>query len=240
MAHRLPDDAWTHVGAHLKPRHLSKLMRTSKHIKRLVDNEGYWTRVAAHLVWRANACMELQTGEFPEETDRMPPVSELNLYYMVGLDRGYCWGMERFLSRIQETIDVYSQKRPGVTGDEWWAEFHGVRGLRERTIKMYVETAGDEWYGLRLPKLKGDEDRIDMKELARRVTILDWVESKTGKGWGWPKMRKYVCELEDDPMPAIYKRRIFRNLNRLIWSLLCPTTGNEMEPSDIANDICIF
>ena len=235
----LSDDAWGHVGLHLKPRHLSKLMRTCKRVRLAVDTDRYWTRAAAHLVWRGSEYMELHSREFPSADDLLPPVDEAyNLYYLVGLDRGYYHGMEMFLRRIQETISVYGRV-PGYQGG-WWAEFHGVEGLRNRTVKLYVETAAPCWFGTKLPKLEGDEDRIDMKEMARRVTILDWVQSKTGQRSEWPRMRKFVCDLEDDPMPAVYKRRIFRKLHKLVWALMDAETGDELPTSVVAGDICIF
>ena len=58
--------------------------------------------------------MELHSREFPEDTDVLAPMPESNLYYMIGLDRGYYWGMEKFLQRIQEVLVLL--------------EFHGMSG----------------------------------------------------------------------------------------------------------------
>jgi hypothetical protein len=216
----LSDDMWAQVGLHLKPRHLLKLMGTCKRVWRAVDTEEYWTRVAAHLVWRASEHMELNSREYPLDDDRMPPISEAhNLYYLIGLDCGYHHGMELFLRRIQETIDAYG--RPGEEEDEegpgqWFAGFHGVPGLRERTIRMFTENVYEGWHGTRLPRLQGDEDRIPMKELARRATLQEWTDHRKR---GWPTMRKIVFDMEDEPTSGVYKRRIFRKLRRLVWGL---------------------
>ena len=88
LFHRgLQEDVWRSVSLHLKPRHLSKLMLTCKTMLRCVDTDQYWTRVAAHLVCRGCDWMELHSEEFPEETDVLKPISEVNLYYLIGLDR---------------------------------------------------------------------------------------------------------------------------------------------------------
>ncbi len=99
---KLPDEIWVQIGLHLKPRHLAKLIRVSKKMKKLVDNDAYWTRVAAHAVWRQKECLELRSWE----GENFAPI-EVNLYDMLALDRGYFWGMELFLGRLNETIDFY-------------------------------------------------------------------------------------------------------------------------------------
>ena len=45
------DDAWRCIGLHLQPRHVFKLMQTSKAIRRCVDNDEYWERAALHMQW---------------------------------------------------------------------------------------------------------------------------------------------------------------------------------------------
>lgn len=237
----LSDDLWAQVGLHLKPRHLFKLILTCKRIRRVVDTERYWNRVAAQLVWRACEQMELEPREFPQDGDRLPPIDEAyNLFHLIGLDRGYYHGMEMFLRRIQATIDAYGQlkEEPGP----WFAGFHAIPGLRERTLRLYMDTASTYWYGIRLPKPVGDEETISMKEMARRITLLEWVECKNPVKQDWPKIQQFIFDLEDDPMPGVYKRRFFRRLGALVWDLDrtydAPEQGLPMLA--LAVEACIF
>jgi hypothetical protein len=236
----LTDDGWALVGLHLKPRHLFKLILTCKRIGRAVDTERYWTRVAAHLVWRGKHHMELASREFSTEDDLLAPVDEAhNLFYLVGLDCGYYHGMELFLQRMQDTIDAYSRQRYDHCR-WWWSEFNGVPSLRDRTVKMYMDGQSSSIYSERPLAMVGDERTIDMKELARRVTVQDWMApEKSGARNNWAKMRQFVCDLEDDPMPSVYKRRVLGRLNKLVWSMV-DVRGGELDASQIVDAICIF
>jgi len=40
------------ITTHLKPRHVYKLMLTSKAVKAAVDTEKYWERPAVHIMFR--------------------------------------------------------------------------------------------------------------------------------------------------------------------------------------------
>jgi len=85
----LPREIWTLIGLHLRPRHLVKLMLTCKTINMAVNNETYWTRVAAHLQWRS--CEFIDT-------------SSSSLYFMNGLEYGYYAGMNNFLKYMEDVI----------------------------------------------------------------------------------------------------------------------------------------
>lgn len=230
----LTPDAWTNVGTCLKPRHLAKLLQTNKALCKVLDNETYWTRVAAHLVWRGSDCLELHTREFPEEEDRLPVLEEHNLYYMLGLERGYKWGIDLFIDRIQAAIDAYSTLPDGP--GPWWAEFKVIPSLRDRTVKFYTETTGQHWYGIHLPYIKGDEQQISMKELAKRVTEQDWIRGKSDTTR--KILKAFVCKMEDADIPPASKRYCFRELNTLFWRLAA--NGLEIAPTEIGMDICLF
>jgi len=211
MSMILSDDAWVHIGLHLKPRHLSKLMRTCKRINRLVDNETYWTRVAAHLVWREQWSMEIEQpydGYIPSEP--LLPVVDSGWYNMVGLDRGYYWSMESFIQRIQDSLDAYSCNGDD---DDWvFTNQYQALNLKERTVKLYRRG----W----------NHEGATMKGLAKQQTILHWVTypSRDFKG-EWPKLQKFVCDLEDDPIPAVYKRQMLRKMRDSIGSELSMSNG---------------
>jgi hypothetical protein len=236
----LQEDEWRSISLHLKPRHLSKLLLTCKTIQRWVDTNLYWTRVAAHLVCRGCAWMELQSGEFPEETDILKPIPGVNLYFLIGLDRGYFWGVERFLLRIQEAIEVYStsEKCEAVTG-RWLSQFLEIPSLQDRIVKVYVESTqrSESGWVCSLPRIRGDETCVPMKELAKRMTHKDWIKGKNNPMR--KRLKDFVCKLEDDPMPAQYKRFFSRELHSLIWSLIT-VDGVELCPTEVAMDICLF
>jgi hypothetical protein len=232
--HGLTPDIWSLIGSMLKPRHLAKLLRTNKALRETLDNEGYWTRVAAHLVWRGSDSMELHTREFPEDSDLLPVLEEHNLYYMLGLENGYKWGMDLFIERIQTTIDTYSALPDGP--GPWWAQFLTIPSLRDKTIKLFTETTGEHWYGCHLPRIKGDETEISMKELAKRVTEQDWIEGKSNPTR--KLLKAFVCRIEDANIPAASKRYCFRELNTLFWRLAAE--GPEISPTEIGMDICLF
>jgi len=85
----LPREIWTIIGLHLRPRHLVKLMLTCKTINMAVNNEMYWTRVAAHVQWRNCQFMDLSSSQ---------------LYFMNGLECGYYAGMNEFLEYMDDVI----------------------------------------------------------------------------------------------------------------------------------------
>ncbi len=89
----IPADTWVLIGLHLKPRYLSRLLRTCKRVNVLVDNNNNWTRVAAHRIWRT--CESIEIEDVPSCGDVLPRIdSEHNLLHTIGLDRGYFWTME--------------------------------------------------------------------------------------------------------------------------------------------------
>ena len=227
----LTSDTWLIVGTMLKPRHLSKLMRTNKTLLGLLDNEEYWTRVATHLVWRGDKRLELNSRKFTEMADLLP-AEEHNLYYMIGLDRGYKWGMDRFIQRVQMAIEANSSILPD---GHWWKELKLAPTLRSKTVKFY-ESTGESWLGTFLPTVKGDEQDISMKELARRVTEQDWIN---GRSDPMQKLIKdFVCRMEDADMSPASKRFFFRELDTLFWSI--QVSGENLQPLEVGMYICLF
>jgi hypothetical protein len=226
MLPALSDDVWVQIGLHLKPRHLSKLMRTNKRIMCLVDNEAYWTRVAAHLVGRDHWMLELKPYfETYHKPEFLPP-GDSSLYFMVGLDRGYHWAMESFMDRFQCSVDALLREND-PDGRDLVARFHGLQTVQEKVIAM-------DWFPCQL-------DKNTMKQVAKHKTIEKWVDFKNRRfGDKWPSIRKFLIDLEDDPMPAMYKRRIMRNICETFGNdLLVSLRGALVQPC-ICTDLCIF
>jgi hypothetical protein len=224
MALTLPDDVWVHIGLHLKPRHLSKLMRTCKRINRLVDNETYWTRVVAHLSLRDT--MVLDIG--PPEGQKLPfsvylPREDPSLYFMVGLDRGYYHGMQRFIQRISDNLAACIEE--GDENDREWA----LKKQNQTFFELTFDVAFERWF----PEDDG------MKGFAKAATIQCWIEGKKHLKDQWPKIRKFLIDLEDDPMPVVYKRRFFRNMWDAFGDSLQVYCGLNDSPF-VREDLCIF
>lgn len=224
MVLSLPDDVWLHIGLHLKPRHLSKLMRTCKRIKRLVDNETYWTRVVAHLALRDSFVVDIA----PPNGQKLPysvylPPEDPSLYFMVGLEQGYYHGMQRFIQRISDQLAACIQE--GDEQDRAWA--------LEKQKLTFFELAFDFAFKKWLPEDDG------MKGFAKAATIQCWIEGKKHLKDRWPKLRKFLIDLEDDPMPVVYKRSFFRKMWDAFGDSLQVYCGPDDSPF-IQEDLCIF
>ena len=224
---KLPNDAWVLIGLHLKPRHLSKLLRVSKKMRQLLDNNAYWTRVAAHAVWRSNDCLEIMPCHGRKFT-----LIEVNLYDLLALDRGYYWGVELFLARLVETIDFYSKNEVDEVHRSWWEEMKAM-SLEEKTRKE-IKTRNQYQYGLQPPF---DETSMSMKQVAKKLISASAHLNEDADEYE-KKFNKFVTELEDDPMPAAFKRVVMGKVNDLLWD--CSDAKTRMCPSHIAFGICKF
>ena len=229
----LSPDVWVLVGLHLKPRYLAKLMRTSKTVKKLVDNETYWTRVAAHLVWRNCDCMEMY--KFTDDGDILPHI-EQNLYYMLGLDHGYYWGMERFFQRIDEVIDYYSAN-DREEYREWWQNLKCM-SLVEKTREWMKE--GEKSFG---GKWTSEELDMSMKEVTK-IEMVASLSIHTTPEDDDKMYNKFLCDIEDEQIPPEYKRTIMKKLDKMLWDLWNASAAKSPDrhycPTDIAHGICKF
>lgn len=196
----LPSDAWVLVGLHLKPRHLLKLVRTSKTVKGLVDNNGYWTRIAAHEVWSSYDGMEID--ETPGDDDVLPRIDH-NMRYLLGLEHGFYWGMERFIRRIDEVIE-YKSKNDAAEHRESWVRMKSMSLEQKTRAWMLAPPEGQRAYGAEVMGMS-------MRAIAKE-------EIEAGNSEHDSRLNRFVCLMEDDPMPPVYKRAFFRKLDTLLWS----------------------
>lgn len=236
----LSHDAWIQIGLHLKPRHLAKLMLTSKAIKAIVDNYAYWTRVAAHLVWRESNAMQVNTPVvmynffFGFLDNLQSGYIDHNLYHMIGLERGYYWSMERFFLRIEEFIEFYS------TADDYvelkkFATMVKPMSLSERT-KAFLRTEDSV-----VKNGSASEDHLlSMKEIARKRTEKS-LRSRPSEGSHQRDffLNDFVREIEDHPMPAAYKRDIMSSVHMLLLNTTIMTPG-ACDITDIIAGACKF
>jgi len=225
MALTLSDDTWAHIGLHLKPRHLSKLLRTCKRVNRVVDNETYWTRVVAHLALRDSWLVDVDRpcGEKVPFCEFLPP-ADPSLYFMVGLEQGYYQGMQCFLQRIPDMLVAFVKE-----GGEY--ERTLARKKQGQTLEqLTLDYAMEKW----APYSDG------MKGFAKVATIEYWVSDRTDEyGVEWPKFQRFLIDMEDDPMPVVYKRRFFRKMFDAVGYNLRLYCGPSMNPF-VGQNLCIF
>jgi len=95
------------IACHLKPRHLSRLMRTSKTIKAAVDTEEYWARVAVHIVY-----MEFRKGNGDlRRAHDLPSTAR----YLVNMEYGYCEAIDWFINAMRGLIKTGLEYHPGTS-----------------------------------------------------------------------------------------------------------------------------
>jgi hypothetical protein len=215
----LSNDAWMQIGLHLNPRHLAKLMCTSKTIKKIVDNDAYWTRVAAHLVCRESMIMEMYRPSALyhayDVCDRLPYIDH-NLYHMIGLEHGYYWSMERFFQRIDECIDYYSNSSDADDfKHKQWCMVLKPMTLSERTREvMRVQILEPNILSLRR---NTDELLLSMKEIAKRDTEKSMrVRFPHGNTERAAMYNAFVRDMEDAQIPSSHKRYMFQALHVLL------------------------
>lgn len=202
----LSSEVWTLIGLHLKPRHLIKLAATCKQVQKAVDNEIYWTRVYTHLLWRS--CEELEI-QVIVGCDTLPCIED-GLYHMVGVEKGYYWGMQRFFQRMDEAIEYYSENDSKYTFDdesEWWASLkHMSMAERNKALVRKEKRIKHEY-----TTMKGMA-RIEMiKSMVHKTVDSQQTEGEQRN------FNRFVCEIEDDPMPIKYKRAMLRKIAILFW-----------------------
>lgn len=208
MSILLHSDSWIQIGLHLKPRHLAKLMQTCKAIRALVDNQTYWTRVTAHLVWRR--CENLEIFHFEGELDKVLTDVDQNLFHLLGLDRGYYWGMERFFQRLEEAI-AYDSIHGRELQAEWWQSI-ATLSLEDKTREWLK--VGEDFHGKKWPVLYAS---MSMRDLAVRLTIQS-LSIRAERTEYDVHCNRFLCELEDDAMPIKYKRSMMNKFKALVWN----------------------
>jgi hypothetical protein len=222
-------DTWMQIGLHLKPRHLSKLLQTSKTINKIVDNEAYWTRVAAHAAWRE--CCLLDIDPLSIGFEQLQPLRH-NIYFMLGLDHGYYWSMERFFDRMEECIVFYSNSTSDEDAKhkEWCLQLKPM-SLAERTMAYIRERGCDATFE-------------NMKATAKSEVARMMHHSNSGRSAQTSAcINKFMRSMDDDPTPAAHKRAIFKKLDAFLYELseVDHRGGVNYSFADhLANDICKF
>ncbi len=194
QARTLPPDVWALIGLHLKPRYLALLIRTSKQVKQAVDNDAYWTRVAFHAVWREDSLVDVRNRS--EHLTDMIPLKE-NLYDLLGLDVGYYQAMELFIKRVDETLCFYASS--DCQTEAWRAYYDKLK-----TMSLKEKIINHNFWGI-IP----EESQMTMKEMAKKY--ISKALSETDMSYN-----AFLIDLEDDPMPAKYKRQVIAKVGKVL------------------------
>jgi len=91
-------DVWSHVGMHLRPRHLLKLMRVSKAVNEAVNSSMYWLREGVVVSWMVGPLSDGCQLDLP---------SKVGPYRMANLAHGYNRAMNDFIVDIRGFVKKY-------------------------------------------------------------------------------------------------------------------------------------
>jgi hypothetical protein len=94
------------IACHLKPRHLYKLMQTSKTIKAAVDTEEYWARVAVHIV-----LMQFRWNDEFRSMGRLPAT----IRYLVNDYCGYSKSIDCCINAMRAFMKNGLKDHPGTS-----------------------------------------------------------------------------------------------------------------------------
>jgi len=225
----LSSEMWSMVIMHLKPRHLHPLMLTCASINHIIQtHEVYWTRVAAHLVWRDCSAMEALFCSVGNDNQGLPKC----MYYMNGLEHGYLHAMDVFLSHVNKAISLLSM-------DDQTSPYLGL-SLRDQTVLQF-QMQNKTFYGWSQQTV-GDESGIAMREFCRRkVHHLIHGQGITEKAKQRnARMAKFVNAIEDSPQPYKAKMEIMGHLSELLREFSNEDDGSPISIYDLEHGVCRF
>lgn len=226
---------------HFSPRQLQLLVRTCKDVNRVLlrENEGYWTWVAAHILFRGDFIMELPrihgTRPFPGFALQMPDlIPQHNLFHMLGMDISRGQAYQLFTERLHMAIELNAGEAPRFPG---WMEYVGL-STRDAVLKKFDELVDEEQLQeLRDQGAVGDVRRFDvsMREIA--MVTIDQTR------FSHPRVRAmhaFAHELEDDQefTPAM-KRKFMRKLFSL-QNRIDSLPGRTFSARELITKICRF
>ena len=237
---QLSIDAVMHIQMHLKPRHMLKLMLTCKQAAKILnENEEYWTRVAAHAIFRDCEAMEIvycftsptldMTEDKINDWKRLLPFHitpgtpsnhgdcvDINFYDLTALDKGYYWTMERFFERLNLMMQIYTED------GKWdWSEYKGL-SLKKQT-QLYYRINCFQLSGF----MPNDKEEFDMKEMAGNAYRTMYTRPNDDA------VLDFLHEIDDNPhMPEWCKRQVMRGLKKLFYEIQDAPPAPQSQLSD--------
>ena len=200
---------------HLKPRHVFKLMLTSKEVKSRVDNEHYWERAAVHAVWRHFEAVEIVDCD--DKHRKFPKLS--GLYDLVNLDLGYYETINEIVRRVRQVTACENDPSSA------WREL--ADAPLSALVRAGEETICREALNFQEchPEYAQQEART-MKDVVKREVSASLREDSSMSA----KLRKFQREMDDDiAIPLQSKRYFMRKFGDLFWNV----GSNEMEDTDL-------
>jgi hypothetical protein len=196
------------IARHLLPRHLYKLMQTSKFVKKTVDTEEYWERVALHSVFRHYDITEIMECD---EKDRVFPKLS-GLYYLVNLEHGYCKTMDIIIARVRDVMG-----RDYDCDDKTWKTLVNapISTLVRAGEKEICTDLGFVFDTLTVNSYK-EHPAVTMKDVVKREVNNDIGKDTPSKR----QLRKFKHKMDDD----IYfsrtdKKRFMQDFSELMSDL---------------------
>lgn len=201
------------IQMHLKPRHLAKLLQTCKYMNMMLGtNNEYWTRVAAHLVWRDQTECINNYDNFTIHSDRF----RNRLYDMVNLPHGYKFAMDEFIVIIRKEMASdehdFDDDEDGKDPFKWKACADAPLDVKVRVgMKTFIAWGQGCGYATEADTL------LPMREIARKIAVetASWMrEGKSGRAKERHMgMVRYINEMDDDnTIPISTKQRLMRGL----------------------------
>jgi len=189
---RLNPELLALISYHLKPRHVYKLMQTSKLVKSRVDTEEYWARAAVHAVFRHFE--EVEIMDCDEEHRTFPKLT--GLYSLVNLDLGYSETINVIIGRVRQVM-----ARQGSPAG--WNE------LADAPLTALVR-AGEADIGLHQSDFMDGhaaylEEARTMKDVVKREAL--WAISKETSLD--TKLRRFQVEMDEDSSHSLQTKRWF-------------------------------
>ena len=234
----LSADVWNMVSAHLKPRHLLKLMCTNKNISKAVDCDKYWERIALHLLWRDDGYMGISMVSESEGLRDVYP----GLFHFINLPSpGYLAGVEEFIRRVRVTLLLdYTEEEERLDFAAYKdAPLCALVRLYERyTVKRRLRLMENPHCcpEFRRTTVQGlyehcdYAERLNMKGVAKREVMIYNAQLMETYGNRFPrsnqKWKEFEQAMEDDPMPMEHKTRWADALAALLWT--CAGEGVEL------------
>jgi len=207
------------ISQHLKPRHLYKLMQTSKQVKSIVDSEEYWSRAAVHAVFRHFPATEIMDCD--DESRIYPKLT--GLYNLVNLDMGYYETINKIISRVRNMMATESEP-PANDPLLNWKELAGAPlSTLVRAGEAAVRVDPFEYQDAYIAYLQDAETMKDVvkRETLREMKIMTPLDIK---------LRKFQREMDDDSSQSIQTKRCFMQK----FSRLCSDIGyHEMLETDL-------
>ena len=211
ITEKISPELWLAIAFHLKPRHVYKLMQTSKAVMRAVDTNEYWARVAVHAVFRNIPQFEIST---------VWGLCEPPTFYTIASMQS----LVNMKYEYRKTIDLVIIKARDIVAEMKKKKKRDGHAADEESLESIVRTG--EAMLIRSLSYADPRPEKDMKAVARREATLVKVMTKAQK-----ELRNFQNEVEDDTFfKKLDETKVQKTLTKLLWEVRCEKlTFGELE-----------